>query len=87
MRIAATVGEILIAAYLFLDGINRFINPVPAAPASVPWLAGFVWLAQWTMYAVGGMEVILCLGILLWTLEDLSEHTLMMHTPHHGARP
>jgi len=87
MRVMTLVGEMLIAGYLFLDGMNRILVPIPAAPASVPWLAGFSYVAQWIMYVVGGLEFTACLAILLYTMEDLSELSVTMHPPHHGAHP
>lgn len=87
MRIAVLLSEMLMAAFLFFDGINRLVVPVQAAPVSVPWLAGFVYLAQGVMYALGGLELLGCAGLLLFSVRDLTEMAPTMHPPHHGAHP
>ena len=87
MKTVVRVMEGVIAVGLFADGVNRLVEPVPMAPASVPWLAGLTELAQWLMIALGSLEVVTGAAVLLPVLIALSDLSLTVHSTHHGAHP
>jgi hypothetical protein len=86
MKALAWVVELMFSGALLADGFNRLLVPVPTAPTSVPWLAGMSEMAQWILYAVGGMEVFGGFALLFPALLSMTDWADTWHVPHHGVR-
>jgi hypothetical protein len=86
MKAVTWVVELMLSGVLLADGFNRLINPIEAAPSSVPWLAGMVSMAQWIMYTFGGVEILGGFALLFPALLSMTDWADSWHLPHHGVR-